>query len=235
MKTKDELSKLNNAIYNAIFDYRNAIEGNLKESGKEHKVTGDDEDKEGIVLKLRDDDSVDTLRVDKVRWNKDRKCVEYHCAEWNYKESDKWESIYCLDQEIDYVYDNIDWDGSESEDVGEYGYCPVCGHAFEQGEMDYNYETAHTDYVCPFCDWEGNENEVEQDEPSEMQIWDGSLDEDELEKEGYGLMVWPESQELMEMKGFRGNTWLINDEKGLDMYGSSAYVFDLDWYKENKD
>ena len=33
MKTKDELSKLNNAIYDAIFDYRNAIEGNLKESG----------------------------------------------------------------------------------------------------------------------------------------------------------------------------------------------------------
>lgn len=139
------------------------------------------------------------------------------------------------DEVADYLSDKYGWLVNSFEIEGEYGYCPICGHAFEQGEMDYNYDTAHTDYVCPECDWEGNETEVEEDEPSEMQIWDGSLDEEELEEEGYGVMVWPESQELMEMKGFRDNTWLINDEEGLDMYGSSAYVFDLDWYKENQD
>jgi hypothetical protein len=135
----------------------------------------------------------------------------------------------------DYLSDKYGWLVNSFEIEGEYGYCPHCGHAFEQGEMDYNYDTAHTDYVCPECDWEGNETEVEEDEPSEMQIWDGSLDEEELEEEGYGVMTWPESQELMDMKGFRDNTWLINDEEGLDMYGSSAYVYDLDWYKENQD
>ena len=38
--------------------------------------------------------------------------------------------------------------------------CPECGHVFEQGESDYNYTTGHTDFVCPECDWEGNELEV---------------------------------------------------------------------------
>lgn len=39
-------------------------------------------------------------------------------------------------------------------------YCPECGHEFVQGESNYNYETANTDYVCPECGWEGNHNEV---------------------------------------------------------------------------
>jgi rubrerythrin len=38
--------------------------------------------------------------------------------------------------------------------------CPECGHVFKQGESDYNYTTGHTDFVCPECDWEGNELEV---------------------------------------------------------------------------
>ena len=39
-------------------------------------------------------------------------------------------------------------------------YCPECGHEFVQGESNYNYETANTDYVCPECGWEGTNNEV---------------------------------------------------------------------------
>lgn len=39
-------------------------------------------------------------------------------------------------------------------------YCPICGHEFVQGESNYNYETAYTDYHCPDCDWEGTYEQV---------------------------------------------------------------------------
>lgn len=110
MKTKKELDKLCMAIGEAKRDYYLAVAVNLKESGKEHNVIGDDEDEEGIVLKLRDDDSVDTARIDKVRWNKDRNYVEFHSAQWNYRETDEWIPIHWLGEEIVYVYDNIDWE-----------------------------------------------------------------------------------------------------------------------------
>lgn len=46
------------------------------------------------------------------------------------------------------------------------------------------------------------------------------------------IICWPESQELMEFDGFRENCSLINGERGLDVYGSSAYLVDKDWYDE---
>ena len=46
------------------------------------------------------------------------------------------------------------------------------------------------------------------------------------------IICWPESQELMGFDGFRENCSLINGEKGLDTYGSSAYLVDKDWYDE---
>ena len=36
--------------------------------------------------------------------------------------------------------------------------CPKCGHVFEQGEWNYNYDTGHLDFECPECDWSGTEN-----------------------------------------------------------------------------
>lgn len=45
----------------------------------------------------------------------------------------------------------------------------------------------------------------------------------------YVIVTWPESQELMEREGFEENCHLINDESGLDLYGSSAYFVDKDW------
>jgi hypothetical protein len=110
MKTAKELDKLCMAIGEAIMNYRKAVEANIKESGKELEVVGDDEDEDGIVLKIRDDDAVDTCRIDKVRWNEDRDCAEYHCAEWNYREVDTWTPIYWLGGEQDYVYENINWE-----------------------------------------------------------------------------------------------------------------------------
>ena len=109
MTTKKELQELSNNIGKAIFAYRNAVAVNLKESGKEHNVIGDDEEYNGICLKIRDDDSVDTALIDKVRWNEERECVEYHCSEWNYQSTDDWTNIAWLGEEIDYIYDAIEW------------------------------------------------------------------------------------------------------------------------------
>lgn len=36
-------------------------------------------------------------------------------------------------------------------------YCPQCGHKFEQGESDFNYDNGNTVYTCPDCGWEGTE------------------------------------------------------------------------------
>lgn len=38
--------------------------------------------------------------------------------------------------------------------------CPNCGHSFQQGEFEYNYETVYLDFECPFCGWYGNDNNV---------------------------------------------------------------------------
>ena len=109
MKTSRELNEMLMAIGEATLDYHKAIEDNLKESGKEHNVIGDDEDYDGIYLKLRDDDAVDTALVDKVRWNKEDRQVECHYSSWNYKATDYWTPVYWLADEINYIYENIEW------------------------------------------------------------------------------------------------------------------------------
>lgn len=44
------------------------------------------------------------------------------------------------------------------------------------------------------------------------------------------VVMWPESQALMEKEGFGGeNCKLINGNVGLEVYGSSAYLVDEDW------
>lgn len=118
-------------------------------------------------------------------------------------------------------------------------FCPHCGHQFEQGESNYNYDTALLDFECNECGWEGNETQLEREDEDEdceynIQIWDGCYDQRKLKRAGYGIMVWPDSQELMEMQGRCEHTWLINDERGLDRFGSSAYVYDIDWYNANQ-
>jgi hypothetical protein len=45
----------------------------------------------------------------------------------------------------------------------------------------------------------------------------------------YEIIVWPEIQELMELDGFEDNSYLINDEKGLEEFGSSAYFVNTKW------
>lgn len=46
----------------------------------------------------------------------------------------------------------------------------------------------------------------------------------------YVIVCWPDSQMLMEKEGFFENCSLINSERGLEVYGSSAYLVDEEWY-----
>lgn len=48
----------------------------------------------------------------------------------------------------------------------------------------------------------------------------------------YIVITWPEIQKLMEIENFSENSYLINDEKGLEDFGSSAYFVNYDWYKQ---
>lgn len=43
------------------------------------------------------------------------------------------------------------------------------------------------------------------------------------------IVTWPESQLLMDKVGFHENCILINSEKGLEIYGSSAYRVNPEW------
>ncbi len=54
-------------------------------------------------------------------------------------------------------------------------------------------------------------------------------------KETYEVITWPDIQYFMDIPGFRENAYLINDSKGLDDFGSSAYFVNSDWLKNIKD
>lgn len=51
----------------------------------------------------------------------------------------------------------------------------------------------------------------------------------------YVVVAWPDSQDLMEIEGFRDNSYLINDEKGIEDFGSSAYFVSIEWLNNLKD
>lgn len=53
-------------------------------------------------------------------------------------------------------------------------------------------------------------------------------------QEKFIVVTWPESQNLMEYEGFEENCHLINDDSGLDQYGSSAYFVNEDWLRERE-
>lgn len=45
----------------------------------------------------------------------------------------------------------------------------------------------------------------------------------------YVVVQWPEIQEIMTIEGFEEHFYLINDTKGMEDFGSSAYFVDYDW------
>lgn len=48
----------------------------------------------------------------------------------------------------------------------------------------------------------------------------------------YVVVTWPDSQNLMEVEGFEDNSYLINDEKGMEDFGSSAYFVSVEWLND---
>lgn len=46
------------------------------------------------------------------------------------------------------------------------------------------------------------------------------------------VIRFPESQELQDLEGFDDNAFLVNDEKGLEIFGPSAYFVNKEWYNE---
>lgn len=51
-------------------------------------------------------------------------------------------------------------------------------------------------------------------------------------KDKYVIVCWPEIQELMELEGFQENSYLINDDRGMEDFGSSAYFVKESWYNK---
>jgi hypothetical protein len=51
--------------------------------------------------------------------------------------------------------------------------------------------------------------------------------------DAYIIVQWPEIQHLMEIEGFRNNSYLVNDLEGIDKFGSSAYFVNINWLKDN--
>lgn len=45
----------------------------------------------------------------------------------------------------------------------------------------------------------------------------------------YVVVTWPESQNLFDIPGFEENSYLVNDDRGMEDFGSSAYFVDEDW------
>ena len=48
----------------------------------------------------------------------------------------------------------------------------------------------------------------------------------------YVVITWPDIQYYMDIEGFDENSYLVNDEQGLEDFGSSAYFVDEEWLEE---
>lgn len=112
-------------------------------------------------------------------------------------------------------------------------YISKCGHkkfsCVTEEDEDYNVSRITNDDVFYLFDtiYSCEENGLF-DEKTEIKIWNGGYSETDLL--GFEIITWSESQSLFEMEGFENHAFLINDEEGLEMYGSSAYVVDCEWY-----
>ena len=53
--------------------------------------------------------------------------------------------------------------------------------------------------------------------------------DDYIDENDFTIIQWPEIQDLMDKEGFKEHTHLINDDEGLNKYGSSAYFVNKLW------
>lgn len=49
------------------------------------------------------------------------------------------------------------------------------------------------------------------------------------------LVTWPDIQYYYDLDGWEDNSFLVNDENGLEQYGSSAYFLKKSWYCKQQD
>ena len=47
--------------------------------------------------------------------------------------------------------------------------------------------------------------------------------------DSYVVVTWPDSQYLMELEDFKNHSYLINDDQGMQDFGSSAYFVEKNW------
>ena len=87
----------------------------------------------------------------------------------NLESLSEYDAVEVAEDHVNEIYEYEDvWnyniedeeDEDEEEEDEETYICPKCGHVFKQGEYNYNYDTAHLEFECPECDWEGNEQGV---------------------------------------------------------------------------
>ena len=45
----------------------------------------------------------------------------------------------------------------------------------------------------------------------------------------YTVITWPDIQTYMEEPDFEEHSYLINDDKGIEDFGSSAYFVEAEW------
>lgn len=72
-------------------------------------------------------------------------------------------------------------------------------------------------------------NSEEETSENELECYYDDLSEEYIEEQGLEIVVWAESQYIMELPNYRKHSKLINSEEGLDLYGSSAYVVETAW------
>ena len=56
-----------------------------------------------------------------------------------------------------------------------------------------------------------------------------------MKNDGFVVISWPESQIYMNLDGFKENSYLINDDKGLSDFGSSSYFVKRSWIDQKSD
>lgn len=80
----------------------------------------------------------------------------------NLESLSEYDAVEVAEDHVNEIYEYEDvWNYNiESEEDEDTYICPKCGHVFKQGEYNYNYDTAHLEFECPECDWEGNEQGV---------------------------------------------------------------------------
>ena len=57
--------------------------------------------------------------------------------------------------------------------------------------------------------------------------------EEYMEHDLFEVICWPDIQFLFGIEGFWDNAYLVNDERGIEDYGSSAFFVRSNWLNEH--